>query len=187
MATYLSDIGETPSILSRARRVLVIGCSGGGKTTLARWLSAHYDLPFVSMDQAFFWLPGWISRPRQDQRALIAEKIEEPKWIMDGTNPSSFDLRVPRADLVIWVRMPRHLCLWGVTRRWMKWRGQARPEMTEGCAERVSWEFIRYIWTFERKFAPKIATELRRYPVPVLEITNRAQIRHLLDLLAKQP
>lgn len=187
MATYLSDIAKAASLLSGAKRVLVIGCSGGGKTTLARWLSARLDLPFVSMDQAFFWLPGWVSRPRQEQRSLIAERIAEPEWIMDGTNPSSFDLRVPRADFVIWVRMPRRLCLWGVARRWLKWRGRARPEMADGCPERVSGDFIRYIWTFEHEFAPKIAAELRRYAVPILEIRSRAQMRRLLDLLALQP
>lgn len=117
MASELTNMAQAASILSKARRVLVIGCSGGGKTTLARWLSARFDLPFVSMDQEFFWLPGWVSRPRTEQRALIAAKIDEPRWVMDGTNPSSFDLRLPRTDVVIWVRMPRLLCLWGVAGR----------------------------------------------------------------------
>ncbi|ACP25072.1 putative DNA topology modulation FlaR protein [Sinorhizobium fredii NGR234] len=187
MANHLSDMAEAASHLSRAKRILVIGCSGGGKTTLARWLSARFDLPFVSMDQEFFWLPGWVSRARAEQRTLIAARVDEPRWVMDGTNPSSFDLRMPRTDVVVWVRMPRLLCLWGAASRWLKWRGQARPEMADGCPERLSPDFIRYIWTFERKFAPAIAIGLEAYSVPVIQIRSRAQMRRLLDLLAPRP
>ncbi|MCZ4089486.1 AAA family ATPase [Sinorhizobium psoraleae] len=186
MADNLTDTKRVASILSEAKRVLVIGCSGGGKTTLARRLSEHYELPFVSMDREFFWLPGWVSRAREEQRNLIAAKVANARWVMDGTNPSTFDLRLPRADVVLWVRMPRLLCLIGVMRRWLKWRGAARPEMADGCPERVSWEFVRYIWTFERKFVPRIETGLREHgpDVPVLQIRSRAQMRTLLELLA---
>ncbi|MBP1886926.1 AAA family ATPase [Sinorhizobium mexicanum] len=182
----MTDTTRAASILSDAKRVLVIGCSGGGKTTLARRLSEHCDLPFVSMDREFFWLPGWISRAREEQRKLIAAKVAEAQWVMDGTNPSTFDLRLPRADIVLWVRMPRLRCLIGVARRWLKWRGAARPEMAEGCPERVSWEFVRYIWTFERKFVPRIEEALQKHGpgVPVLQIRSRAQMRTLLELLA---
>ncbi|PDT39913.1 MULTISPECIES: AAA family ATPase [Sinorhizobium] len=187
MAQDLTDIAEAAGHLAQAKRILVIGCSGGGKTTLARWLSTRFDLPFISMDREFFWLPGWNSRPRAEQRAMIAAKVDQPRWIMDGTNPSSFDLRMPRTEVVLWVRMPRLLCLWGAVRRWLKWRGQARPEMADGCPERLSLEFVRYIWTFEGKFAPMVEAGLREHAVPVLQIRSRAQMRQLLDLLSARP
>ncbi|MEY9163971.1 adenylate kinase family enzyme [Sinorhizobium fredii] len=187
MVNYLADLAEAASVLSRAKRILVVGCSGGGKTTLARGLSTRFDLPFVSMDREFFWLPGWVSRPRAEQRAMITARVDEPEWIMDGTNSSSFDLRLPRTEIVFWVRMPRLLCLSGALRRWLQWRGQARPEMADGCPERVNWEFVRYIWTFERRYAPIIAAGLKEHRVPVLQIRSRAQMRLLLDFLGCSP
>ena len=59
MPRYVSGIEEALPILGRADRILVIGCSGGGKSTLSRGLSSRLDLPYVSFDRDFFWLPGW--------------------------------------------------------------------------------------------------------------------------------
>jgi hypothetical protein len=83
MAHELTDMAQAASVLSKARRISVIGCPGG-KTTLARWLSA-FGLPFVPMDAEFFGLSGWISRPRAEQRAMIAAQIDEPQLIMYGS------------------------------------------------------------------------------------------------------
>lgn len=178
-------IGDAAVALRLAQRIMVVGCSGGGKSTLSQKLAAHFGLRYISMDKEFFWLPGWIGRPRDDQRALIEQVVAGERWIMDGSNPSSFDLRVPRSDLVIWVRMPRLLSLWGVTTRALKTYGRTRPDMAPGCPERLpDREFIRYIWDFEKVHAPIFLRdfELHGPNVPVLVIKSRAEIRKLLDL-----
>ncbi|WP_039844823.1 AAA family ATPase [Rhizobium gallicum] len=182
---WLSDVRDAAHRLKTADRVLVIGCSGGGKTTLARTIATRFSLPFISMDREFFWLPGWVARARPQQRALIAERIKRDRWIMDGTNTSSFDLRLPRADIVLWVRMPRLICVWGAVSRWLKWIGRTRPEMTPGCPEKVDLEFLRYIWNFEKKHSPMVLAAMAAHgpDVPVLQLKSRHQMRELLDLL----
>lgn len=179
------DLLEAVGCLKSARRVLVMGCSGGGKTTMSLQLCKLLDLPFVSMDREFFWLPGWVKRTKVEERALISAKIAQERWLMDGTGPSTFDLRVPRADAVIWIRMPRMFCLYGAIRRLAKWYGRERLEMAPGCPERLDWEFLHYIWNFERIFAPKVAAGLAEHgsDVPVFQLKTRAQMRRLLDLL----
>jgi adenylate kinase family enzyme len=181
----LFDIAEAVSSLRSANRVLVIGCSGGGKTRLSMRLCKLLDLPMVSMDREFFWMPGWRQRARQEERALIAQAIAGERWLMDGSGPSSFDLRVPRADVVLWLRMPRLLCLWGVTSRWIRWVGRTRPEMAPDCPERIDWHFLRYVWHFERRLAPLIVAGLARHgpQVPVFQLKSRREMRQLLDLL----
>jgi adenylate kinase family enzyme len=184
---YAVDIETAASILRTAERILVIGCSGGGKTTLSGKIASHLKLPFVSMDRDFFWLPGWVKRAKAEERSLIMATVATDRWLMDGTAPSSFDLRVPRTDIVIWLRMPRLLCMWGVTSRWLKWIGRTRPEMAPGCPEKVDREFLRYIWTFEQKFVPLIAAGLAQHgpDVPVLQLKSRGEMRQLLDLLGR--
>ena len=108
---------EASNLLVQARRIMVIGCSGGGKSTLSRKLAAALDLPNHSMDREVFWLPNWVERAKAEQRAILSEIVKADKWLLDGTNPSSFDIRLPRTDLVIWVRLPRWRCLLGVFRR----------------------------------------------------------------------
>ncbi|ACM26488.1 DNA topology modulation kinase FlaR-like protein [Rhizobium rhizogenes K84] len=182
---YVVDIETAASILKSAKRVLVIGCSGGGKSTLSQKIGKRFGLSYVSIDRDVLWLPGWKQRDKMEQRKIIAEKILGARWIMDGTNPSTFDIRLPRTDIVIWVRMPRLLCIWGALSRWLKWVGRTRPEMAPGCPEKVDWEFLQFIWTFEEKFTPRVLAGLAEHgpDVPILQLTSRRQMRALLDLL----
>lgn len=181
---YVDDTVAADHIRS-AGRILVVGCSGGGKSTLSQKLAWHFDLTYISIDRDILWLPGWAKRDRVEQRRRIVERIEADRWIMDGTNPSTFDVRVPRSDIVIWVRMPRLLCIWGVVTRWLKYLGRTRPEMAPGCIEKVDWEFLEFIWTFEDKFSPRIVAGLAQHgpDVPVLQLKSRRQMQRLLDLL----
>jgi adenylate kinase family enzyme len=162
----------------------VIGCSGGGKSTLSQRLSRRFGLPFISMDREFYWLPGWVRRDRDVARAMIAEAVAAERWIMDGTGITSFDLRVPRSQLIIWVRMPRWLCLWGVFSRSVRHMGRTRPEMAPGCRERLAdREFLSFIWNFETKTSPRIVRSIHELApeCPVLVLTSRRQMRELLD------
>jgi len=181
------DLVEAVDHIRKANRILVMGCSGGGKSTLSQKIAARFGLAYVSIDRDILWLPGWVQRDRDEQRAIIVAKVQGERWIMDGTNPSTFDVRLPRTDFVIWVRMPRLLCIWGVVSRWIKWMGRTRPEMAPGCIEKVDWEFLRFIWTFEEKFTPRVLGGLAQHgpDVPVLQLKSRGEMRQLLDLLGR--
>ncbi|MEO3385863.1 AAA family ATPase [Mesorhizobium sp. CAU 1741] len=165
--------------------MLVIGCSGSGKSTLSRALSGALGLPYISMDREFFWMPGWRLRERAEIRQMIAEAAAGERWIMDGTSPGTLDLRLPRADLVVWMRMPRHLCLARVLKRRLQYSGKSRPEMAEGCPERIDMEFLRYIWNFERTESPEImqALEACNPPVPLLTLRTPAETAAVLAQL----
>jgi adenylate kinase family enzyme len=184
---YAVDIETAASILRTADRILVIGCSGGGKSTLSQKIATRFGLSYVSIDRDVLWLPGWVQRHKMEQRSTITEKVLGERWIMDGTNTSTFDLRLPRTDMVIWVRMPRLLCIWGAISRWFKWIGRTRPEMAQGCPEKVDWDFLQFIWTFEQKFTPRIVAGLAQHgpDVPVLRLKSRGEMRQLLDLLGR--
>lgn len=139
------------------QRVLVIGCSGAGKSTFSKHLAARTGLPLVSLD-AEFWRPGWVTTPREDWRRRVGELAAGDAWIMDGSFDSSLDLRLPRADTVVWFRIPRRVCLWRIARRIAGSYGRVRPEMAPGCPERIDGAFFRYVWNFERDQVPSIVT-----------------------------
>ncbi len=181
---YVDDVFAAARIRD-ARRIMVIGCSGGGKSTLAQKLARRFELTYLSIDRDILWLPGWVERSKEEQRQRIVERIAGERWIMDGTNTSTFDIRLPRADIVIWVRMPRLLCVWGVVTRWLKHIGRTRPDMAPGCIEKVDWKFLEFIWTFETRFSPRVTAAIATHGplVPVLQVKSRTQMRALLDLL----
>ncbi len=179
------DIGEAARILEKADRILIIGCSGTGKSTLAQAIASLRGLTYVSMDRDIFWLPGWKSRPRPEAIALIEQAVAGPRWIMDGNSPGTLPLRLPRTELVIWRRPPRHVALRGVISRWLRYRGRSRPEMAPGCPERLDWKFLRYIWTFERDEAPQFQEMLARHGghVPVVTLKSYRDGEELLSRL----
>lgn len=179
------DIETAVAILASARRILVIGVSGGGKSTLSQKIAERLSLTYISFDRDIFWMPGWKERPRTEQREIIVEMVAKERWIMDGSNPSSFDLRLPRADLIIWMRISRLVCIWSVLKRWIKFFGRTRPEMAPGCMEKIDWEFVRFIWTYDQKFAPRFMAGIATHgpEVPILQLKSRRQARELLDLL----
>jgi adenylate kinase family enzyme len=90
---------------------------------------------------------------------------------------------VPRADLVIWVRMPRLTCLLGVARRVWRYHGTVRPEMAADCPEPLpDRTFLDYIWNFERKSAPVFIRKLEQHGegVPLVTLSSRREARRLL-------
>ncbi len=172
---------ETAAVrLATAQRILVLGCSGSGKSTLSLRLSDMLGLPYVSLDREVFWMPGWRRRPRGEALARLEAVVARDRWIMDGTSPGTLPLRLPRTDLVVWTRPPRSVSLQGVLSRWLKFRGRTRPEMADGCPERVTREFLRYVWNFERTESPEIEARLAEHPsVPVIVLRSRREADRL--------
>ena len=143
------------ALTRRPQRIVILGRSGSGKSTLARRLGAELGLPVVHLDR-LFWQPGWVGADRDTFRACVAEALQGDRWITDGNFSNSFDLRLPRADLVIWFEVPRLVCIRRVLGRVWRHHGRSRPDLAPGCPERLDWDFLRYIWNFDRDTKPKI-------------------------------
>ncbi|MCC7276025.1 MAG: topology modulation protein [Alphaproteobacteria bacterium] len=137
------------------RRIVILGCSGGGKSTLARALGARLGLPVVHLD-VLFWQPGWKESERAPFRARLADALAGDGWITDGNFANTFDLRLPRADTIIWIEQPRLLCVARALLRVARYYGRNRPDLAPGCPERLDLAFLRYIWRFRRDTEPKV-------------------------------
>ena len=96
-------------LLCAAKRVLVIGCSGSGKSTLAKRVSKSVDLAYFSMDRDVFWLPGWKRRDRQSQSDILSNIVAGDRWILDSTGKTSFDIGLPRTEIVVWLTRRRQV------------------------------------------------------------------------------
>jgi len=179
-------IEEAAERLKTAERVLVIGCLGSGKSTLALRLAGRLGLPYVSMDREIFWLPGWQTRPRVEALARLQGIVAQERWIIDGTSPGTLPLRLPRTHLVLWLRPPRLMSLYGVISRWLRYRGRSRPEMADDCPEKIDREFLAYVWNFEKTESPEIEENLAAFgpEVPVCVLKSRRENNRLLARLA---
>ena len=172
------------------QRVLVMGSSGSGKSTFARRLSDMTGIPTVSID-ALFWKPGWIESDREDFEHRMTEAAQQSRWIMDGnyTRNGAGELRRRLADTVIWFDLPRSTCMLGILRRIAGSYGKVRPEMAEGCPERLDLEFFRYVWTYRREQRPKLLSYFTalRPDQSFVCFTDRTQAdEYLQDLALRQ-
>jgi adenylate kinase family enzyme len=129
------------------KRVLVIGPGGAGKSTLARRLADRTGLPLVHLDQ-LYWRPGWQPTPEEEWRARVEEIARGDAWIMDGNYGGTLDLRFEACDTIVFLDLPRMVCLWRVLWRQLRHLGRVRPELAPGCPERISWDFLAWVWTY---------------------------------------
>jgi adenylate kinase family enzyme len=144
------------------RRVLVIGCPGAGKTTLARKLAERSRLPLIHLD-FHFWRPGWQLPDSKEWRAQVIALADAPAWIMDGNYSNTYDIRMPRADTLIWLDYSRSICMRRVLLRTLTGYGRTRPDLPESCPERFDIPFLRYVWEFPEKHRPRIENGIERF------------------------
>ena len=163
------------------QRILIIGCSGAEKSTLARRLGEKTDLPVVHLD-ALFWKPGWVESEREVFDAKVLAELEKPAWIIDGNYARTLPMRLEKCDTVIYLDFPALLCIFGVLKRVITTLGTVRPDMPEGCPERFDWEFLKWVWNFNRNNREKTYAQLEKLPAEkVIILKNRREVRKFLQ------
>lgn len=172
------------------QRIVILGNAGSGKSTLARALGSHLGLPVVHLD-TLFWEPNWVESDSEIFRRRVRDAIAFDTWVCEGNySRRTFDLRLPRADIVIWLDTPRWTCLLRViTRSFMK---LPRADLAAGCKEKHDWEFVKflkYVWQFDQANRPGIeAMRLATGPqVPVVHLCGTQQISAFLNELPVAP
>lgn len=104
-------------------------------------------------------------------RAAMARAHAAPAWVSDGNFAlASFDLRLPRAELIVWLERPRWLCLWRAAARVLRSGEFHRPADLRKVAV--------FIWNFDRINRPRIEAERQRHgpDVPVRRLAGDREI-----------
>lgn len=167
-------------------RVLVIGSGGAGKSTLAARLSERLDLPLIGLD-ALYWKPGWVATPAIEWAEQVRELASRDRWVMDGNYGGTLDVRLARSDTVVFLDLPRLLCIWRIVSRAIRHWGHARPDMPAGCPERLSWEFVVWVWTYPIRRRPEILAKLEmlRGEKKIFVLASRRDVSTFLSKLSR--
>ena len=124
------------------QKVLVIGCSGAGKSTFARRLRDITGLPLYYLDRLWHKADRThITREEFDR--VLAEWLARPAWIIDGDYSRTLPQRLEACDTVFFLDFPLEVCLAGGENR----RGAQRPDMP-WVEEELDAEFLQYILDF---------------------------------------
>ena len=117
------------------KRVMVIGGPGSGKSTLARRLHAMTGLPLLPLWTSSIGGRDGSARPKDEWERLMAELAAREEWIMDGGYDSTFHIRMPRADTILWLDLPRRIAFPRVLKRIALGYGRVRADAAPGCPE----------------------------------------------------
>ncbi len=166
------------------KRIAIIGPGGAGKSTLARQIGGRLGIEVIHLD-ALYWRPGWVPTPRDQWEQLQRELVQRETWVLDGNYGGTLEVRLAAADTIIFLDLPRRLCLWRVLRRRLRYAGRSRPDMGPGCEERLSWEFITWIWSYPATRRPAILRLLAQHADgrAVIRLTSARDVRRFLTSL----
>ena len=133
-------------------KIAIMGYSGSGKSTLAQELAEYYGCPVFHFDAVQF-LPGWEIRDQEEKDRQTKEFMDDnDSWVIDGNYSNLYwERRAEEADKIVLMLFNRINCLYRVTKRYFKYRNQTRPDMAEGCQEKLDWEFVWWILRDGRK------------------------------------
>lgn len=140
------------------KKVMVIGCPGGGKSTFSRKLHEKTGLPLYHLDM-IYWNEDKTTLPKP----LFIEKVKKvlalDSWIIDGNYGSTLELRLNMCDTVFFLDYPLEVCLDGIRSR----MGKKRSDMPWIETEEDE-EFMEFVKNFSTEEVPVIHELLNKYP-----------------------
>lgn len=148
------------------KRVMIIGCAGSGKTTIAKELSKLIGSPAVHMDKILWTSDGWnwIKRSDEEIRTDIRHEAAKDRWVFEGDSFSNADLRITRADTLIFLDMPTATCLHRVIKRMIFTYNKPRDDLADGCRERFDWGFLKWVFNYRTSSRPKALRLIKDAP-----------------------
>jgi adenylate kinase family enzyme len=169
----------------RPRRVLVAGTSGSGKTTLAARIGTALQLPHVEID-ALFHGADWTPRPSftDDVHRFSAA----PTWVTEWQYGTVRAHLAERADLLVWLDLPRTVVMRQLVRRTLirrlrrqpLWNGNVEPALRTVFTDPQ--HILRWAWNTHHKTAPRVEELLTRRPdLTVVRLRSRAEVTSWLS------
>ncbi|EAF4549389.1 ATP-binding cassette domain-containing protein [Listeria monocytogenes serotype 1/2a] len=147
----MDKYNELQTVLKNNEKVLIIGPNGAGKSTFATELGKHYDFEVCHLDK-LFWQENWNAVAKADFEDKVDNIMSsKKKYIIDGDYFFNLEKRLEHADLVIWIKIPVFLCVANIIKRRFKYMTNVRPDVTEGCDEKLNLSFLLYALKYNKR------------------------------------
>ncbi|EAE7363121.1 ATP-binding cassette domain-containing protein [Listeria monocytogenes] len=147
----MDKYNELQTVLKNKEKVLIIGPNGAGKSTFATELGKHYNFEVCHLDK-LFWQENWNAVAKADFEDKVDNIMSsKKKYIIDGDYFFNLEKRLEHADLVIWIKIPLFLCVANIIKRRFKYMTNVRPDVTEGCDEKLNLSFLLYALKYNKR------------------------------------
>ena len=164
------------------KRIVIVGTTSSGKSTLAETLANKLNSDFIELD-ALHWEPNWSEAPLNVFRERVDKATHAAKWVVAGNYRVVRDIVWPKAEAVIWLdyslwRIFRQLTRRTFTRWW-------KQELLWGTNYENLWNHLK-LWSDESLFHWLFKTYWRRkreYPL----LFKLPEHQHLKVIHLKHP
>jgi adenylate kinase family enzyme len=144
------------------KKILILGSGGAGKSTFARCLGEVLNIDVIHLDR-LYWRPNWEKTPKDEWAEAVRKAISGDSWIIDGNFGGTRRMRIEACDTVIILDLPRLKCLYRVVKRAVRYRGKSRPDMAEGCNEKIDLEFMTWVWNYPSRSRKVMLEQLEEF------------------------
>jgi len=159
-------------------RIVILGPSNSGKSTLALAIAQKCEARVVHLDQLRFEPQSdWVLRDRAEFETLHRVAIDQECWVFEGNYSAQLSERLERATGVIVLHMPKWLCLVRYLRR-TKWRSSERVGGIGNIKDRVTWDMLKWV-VREGRTNYANSEIVRKSALPVVLCSNLRDIRAL--------
>lgn len=125
------------------QRIVVIGTTSSGKSTLAKQIAEKIDLQFVELD-ALYWEENWMPAPMFVFFERVENAVEADNWVIAGNYSSVRHIIWQRAQAIIWLDYPFHIIFWRLIKRSI--RRVASKELLWGKNVERGWIYLK-VWS----------------------------------------
>jgi adenylate kinase family enzyme len=173
-------LDATTPLPHRPDRIIVAGTSGSGKTTAAARIGEVLGISHLDIDGLFHG-PDWVPRPSflTDVETFTAG----PRWVTEWQYVAARPLLAERADLLVWLDLPRMVVMRQVVGRTMSRRVRWR-ELWNGNHEPPLWTFltdrehiVRWAWRMHpRDRFQVVALRAQRPELTMIQLRSRNDV-----------
>jgi adenylate kinase family enzyme len=175
---------QTAQLPDLGRRIVILGPSCSGKSTLAEQLAQVLDAPFIELD-ALFWKPGWVEPDAEDFKAKLLAAHAGDSWVTAGNYFRHMRGTVwPRTETFIWLDFPLHLTARRViSRSWRRWRSK---ELLWGTNTERFWDQLM-VWSQKRSLVGYNIRSRRRQRRTVTDLMHEPAFASCRFITLKSP